>query len=378
MTQPERTRLQSLALSSLGAPPPDPSNAVAESKDAANLGRALFFDTRLSVNGEVSCATCHQQERDFTDGKALSEGVGRTDRKSMSVVGAAHSRWQFWDGRKDSLWSQALEPLEAPAEHGLTRGEVAALVADVYKEDYEAVFGPLPDLRLPRRAGPNGDAAAKAAWNDLDASDREAVTRVFVNVGKALAAFERGLEPAASRFDRYAEAALRSDPAANTIFTADERAGYDLFTGKAGCAGCHNGPLFSDGSFHNTGVPQAAGLEADTGRAGGVTLAQNDEFNCLSRYSDAPAEACTALKELETESFGLERAFKVPSLRNVAGRAPYMHAGQFGTLREVLEHYNRAPAAPAGFTELRPLGLSDAELGQLEAFLGTLSGGDVQ
>ena len=379
MTQPERTRLQSLALSSLGAPPPDPSNVVADSKDAASLGRALFSDTRLSVNGEVSCATCHQPERDFTDGKALSEGVGRTNRKSMSVVSAAHSRWQFWDGRKDSLWSQALEPLEAPAEHGLTRTEVAALVGKIYRDDYEAVFGPLPDFgTLPNRAGPNGDEAAKAAWDDLSAAEQEAVTRVFVNTGKALAAFERGLEPAASRFDRYAEAALRSDPTANTIFTADERAGYTLFTGKAGCAGCHNGPLFSDGSFHNTGVPQAAGLEADTGRAGGVSLAQNDEFNCLSRYSDAPAEACTALKELETESFGLERAFKVPSLRNVAGRAPYMHAGQFGTLREVLEHYNRAPEAPAGFTELRPLGLSDGELGQLEAFLNTLSSEKVQ
>ncbi len=291
----------------------------------------------------------------------------------MSVAGAAHSRWQFWDGRKDSLWSQALEPLEAAAEHGLTRGEVAALVADVYGDDYEAVFGPLPDLELPRRAGPNGDAAAKAAWDELNSADQEAVTRVFVNVGKALAAFERGLEPAASRFDRYAEAALQDDPAANTLLTADERAGYALFTGKAGCAGCHNGPLFSDGSFHNTGVPHAAGEEADTGRAGGVTLAKSDEFNCLSRYSDAPANACTALKELETESFGLERAFKVPSLRNVAGRAPYMHAGQFGTLREVLAHYNRAPAAPAGFTELRPLGLSDGELGELEAFLKTLS-----
>lgn len=327
----------------------------------------------------MSCATCHQPERDFTDGKRLSEGVGRTDRKSMSVVGSAHSAWQFWDGRKDSLWSQALAPLEAAAEHGLTRGEVAAVVGKVYRSEYEAVFGPLPDLeRLPGRAGPNGDEAARAAWNDLDAGDREAVTRVFANVGKAVAAFERELEPAPSRFDRYAEAALQDDPAAGGLLTADERAGYELFTGKAGCAGCHNGPLFSDGSFHNTGVPQAAGLPADAGRAAGVTLVRGDEFNCLGRYSDAPPEACTALNSLQAEAFGLERAFKVPSLRNVADRAPYMHAGQFGTLREVLAHYNRAPEAPRGVSELRPLGLSDAELGQLETFLETLSGEDVR
>lgn len=317
LSQPERTRLESLTLSSLGAPPPDPSNAVADDQNAASLGQALFFDTRLSVNGRVSCATCHQAERDFTDGKALSEGVGRTDRKSMGVVGAAHSTWQFWDGRKDSLWSQALAPLEAPAEHGLTRGEVAALVGEIYRDEYEAVFGPLPDLeRLPKRAGPNGDAAARAAWDDLGAAEQEALTRVFVNAGKAIAAFERGLEPAPSRFDRYADAVLAGDPAAEGLLSRAERAGYALFTGKAGCAGCHGGPLFSDGSFHNTGVPQAAGLRADMGRAGGVMLVRDDEFNCLSRYSDAPPPSCTALKELETEGFGLERAFKVPSLRN--------------------------------------------------------------
>lgn len=297
----------------------------------------------------------------------------------MSVVGSAYSTWQFWDGRKDSLWSQALAPLEAAAEHGLTRGEVAAVVASAYKKEYEAVFGPLQGFEnLPKRAGPNGDAAAKAAWEELEAADQEAVTRVFVNVGKALAAYESELEPAESRFDRYAEAALQNDSAARTLLAADELAGFELFTGKAGCAGCHNGPLFSDGSFRNTGVPGVAGLPTDTGRADGVTLVQDDGFNCLSRYSDASPEVCTALKELDTEAFGLERAFKVPSLRNVAERAPYMHAGQFGTLREVLEHYNRAPEAPAGLTELRPLGLFDAELGQLEAFLGTLSSEDAE
>ena len=132
LTEPEVRAVGALSLSNLGAPPPDPSNAVADDPDAAYLGHALFFDTRLSANNQVSCGTCHQPERDFTDGLAHARGIGPLDRKTMSVVGAAHNTWQFWDGRKDSLWSQALGPLETSNEHGLTRSEVAELVLRAY------------------------------------------------------------------------------------------------------------------------------------------------------------------------------------------------------------------------------------------------------
>ena len=377
LTPAETTAVGALSLGNLGAPPPDPSNAVADDREAANLGHALFFDTRLSVNGQVSCGSCHQPEHDFTDGLARAEGLGHLDRKTMSVVGAAHSTWQFWDGRKDSLWSQALGPLEAPDEHGLTRSEVAKIVAQTYPEQYEAVFGSLPELdrpgRFPARASPQGDAAARAAWAKMTVADRERVTEVFVNVGKALAAYERGLEPSPSRFDTYADAVANGDVAGESVLAPDEVAGLKLFVGKAGCATCHNGPLFTDQSFHNTGVPAVAGLPPDVGRLEGAQLVRNDEFNCLSRYSDAAPAACTALQNLKENTFGLERAYKVPSLRNVAAHAPYMHAGQFATLRGVLDHYNRAPDAPSGYSEIHPLGLSETELGQLEAFLKTLS-----
>ena len=146
-------------------------------------------------------------------------------------------------------------------------------------------------------------------------------------------------------------------------------------SGKANCTECHNGPLFTNNEFHNTGVPRRAGLPDDRGRLPAVAGVKADEFNCRSRWSDAQPEECQELDFLAPASAAQERAFKVPSLRNVAERAPYMHAGQFGTLAEVLEHYNRAPAAPAGRSELRPLRLSAAELRQLEAFLRTLSGG---
>jgi len=133
--------------------------------------------------------------------------------------------------------------------------------------------------------------------------------------------------------------------------------------------------LFTNNEFHNTGVPRRAGLPEDRGRFPAVAGVKADEFSCRSRWSDAKPEDCRELDFLAPASAAQERAYKAPSLRNVAERAPYMHAGQIATLAEVLVHYNRAPAAPAGRTELRPLGLGAAELRQLEAFLRTLSGG---
>jgi cytochrome c peroxidase len=158
------------------------------------------------------------------------------------------------------------------------------------------------------------------------------------------------------------------------VLSADEVAGMRLFIGKASCVNCHNGPLLTNNEFHNTGVPAGAALLADNGRLAGADAVQRDEFNCRSRWSDSRSK-CPELEFLVTGDHVLERAFKVPSLRNVAERAPYMHAGQFSTLSEVVEHYNRAPKAPAGHTELEPLRLSAQDRRQIEAFLRSLSGG---
>jgi cytochrome c peroxidase len=375
----ELATIRSLWLGSLPPLPLDPSNAVADDPRAADLGHALFFDARFSADGTVACATCHVPERAFTDGLPLSRGVGDVPRKSMTIIGTAYSPWLFWDGRKDSQWAQALGPLESPVEHGIDRTRVAHLVDRSYREPYEAVFGPLPDLGDPRRfpasAGPVEDATARAAWASMTESDRDAVTRVFVNVGKALAAYERRLLPGPSRFDQYAEALLHGDTArARGALTADEIAGLRLFIGSANCVDCHNGALFTNGDFHNTGVPARSGRTPDKGRALGVLDVVGDEFNCLSRWSDAHAGACTELRFLRAADARLEGAFKPPTLRNVASAAPYMHAGQFATLRDVLAHYDRAPAAPIGHSELEPLRLSQRDLERLEAFLRALSG----
>jgi cytochrome c peroxidase len=340
-----------LALDRLAPPPPDPGNRWADDARAADLGHRLFFDPRLSANGKVACATCHDPSKSFQDDIPLAKGVGTTDRRTMPVAATAYSPFLFWDGRKDSLWAQALGPLESPVEHGGDRTQYAETIARHYREEYESVFGARPDLR-----------------------GRDGATQVFVNIGKAIAAYERRIGYGPSRLDGFLAAWRKAGTPPRSILTSDERAGLALFVGKANCTQCHNGPLLTNNEFHNTGVPAHPALPQDHGRIRGLAAAKTDEFNCHSRWSDSKGD-CPELDYLPPADAQLERAFKVPSLRNVADRSPYMHAGQFQTLAEVLDHYNRAPAAPAGHTELKPLGLDRKELEQLEAFLRSLSGG---
>ncbi len=376
-TKQERETLRSLSLSSLEPLRADPSNRYADDPRAAALGRALFFDTRLSGTGKVSCASCHVPTREFQDDKPFGEGVGTTARRTMPVAGTAHSAWMFWDGRSDSQWSQALGPLESAVEHGGTRTQYSRIIAEHYRRQYEDVFGAMPEVGgLPKSAGPVADSAARAAWTRMPAVQRDAISRVYANIGKAIAAYERRIEYGPSRFDRYAEAELAGRThASGDSFSADEEAGLRLFIGKGNCVNCHNGALFTDDHFHNTGVasPNAA-LAPDSGRAVGVRQALAGEFSCTSRYSDAKPDNCEELNFAVTEGEELVRAYKTPSLRNVANRAPYMHAGQVATLDDVIAHYDAAPKAPFGHSELKPLKLTDTEKRQLVAFLKTLTG----
>ena len=348
-TEEEIAQLSGLSLRELGPAPADPTNRVADDRRAAEFGRKLFFDTRLSANGQVSCATCHNPDKEFQDGTPLARGIGATNRRTMPIARTAHSPFLFWDGRKDSLWAQALGPLESPVEHGGSREQYAKVIAAHYRPDYEAIFGRMPAL-----------------------STRDEATAVFVNIGKAIAAYERTIDYLPSRFDRYVDDLLGAGRTPQGVLSADEVAGLRLFIGKASCVNCHNGPLLTNNEFHNTGVPARAGLQGDSGRLAGAAAVLRDEFNCRSRWSDAGSK-CAELDFLVTADRVLERAFKVPSLRNVAERAPYMHAGQIATLSGVIDHYNRAPKAPAGHSELEPLRLSAQERRRIEAFLRSLS-----
>jgi cytochrome c peroxidase len=372
----ERATIASLSLATLDTLKADPSNRVSNDSLAVRFGRRLFFDTKLSSSGKVSCATCHIGERDFQDDKPLANGVGVTARRTMPIAGTAHSPWMFWDGRNDSQWSQALGPLESAVEHGGDRTQYVHYIAAAYKQQYEKIFGQLPDVSgLPAHAGPNGDSIARAAWASLPAERREAVTRVYVNMGKSIAAFERTIVPGETRFDRWVNVELAGKPHTSAdSLSPDEEAGLRLFIGKANCVNCHNGARLTDDHFHNTGVPVSTLVAAvDSGRSVGARQAMAGEFNCLSAYSDAKPEECGELRFAVTEGEELVRAYKTPSLRNVGERAPFMHAGQLASLKDVIGHYDRAPRAPFGKSELKRLKLSERERAQLEAFLRTLS-----
>jgi cytochrome c peroxidase len=373
-TAEELAVLSSMHISQVAPAPSDPSNAVDGQPDAIALGKQLFFDKRLSSNGAVSCASCHDPAQGFQDGLPQGRGVGTGSRRTMPVAGAGHSPWLFWDGRADSLWAQALGPLENPAEHGGTRARYAQLMQATYREGYEKVFGAMPGLaRLPEDASPHGTPAQRQAWETLDEATRIEVTRIYANMGKAIAAYEKTLRFSGSRFDAYVDATTRGDPKAPQLLTQDEKRGLRIFIGEGRCATCHNGPLLTDQHFHNTGVPRLDPKHPDLGRYAATALVATDEFNCLGRYSDARPEQCEELAFMVRDDPALLGAFKTPGLRGVALRPPYMHAGQFGSLKDVVGHYRKAPAAPVGNSELEKVRLSDADVEYLVAFLRTLN-----
>jgi cytochrome c peroxidase len=385
----EVATIASMRLKEAGERPTEPSNAYEQRTEAAALGRALFEDKSLSKNGQVACASCHAAEKQFQDGRQFGQGVGTGKRRTMPVMGASHSPFLFWDGRKDSLWSQALGPLEDAAEHGGNRVRFVRLVLAQYKAQYQAVFGSAPDLgKLPEDASPNGTEAERAAWAALTPATRDGVNRVFANMGKAIAAYERNVSYGESRFDQYAQATVRGDGRGQEVLTTREVRGLRAFLTNGQCVTCHNGPLLTDQAFHNTGVPPVDPANPDRGRTEGLKKLLKDEFNCLGPYSDAKPEQCGELQFLSTNDPGQLGAFRTPSLRNVAARSPYMHAGQFERLEQVVQHYATSPKAAIGHSELaRPgekhadrqtIQLSAADIQDLVAFLGTLTGPVIQ
>src|SRR5262245_8785905 len=373
--QAEREVIASLALTALPPLPHDPTNRVADNPAAAAFGATLFFDRRLSRDGTISCSTCHLLDRQFQDDLPLGKAIGTTNRRTMPLAGVAWSPWLFWDGRRDSLWSQALTPLENQVEHAGNRTAYAHFIARKFHDRYERIFGPLPDLTgTPENAGPFGNAAEQAAWKAMTESQRDGIDRVFSNIGKAIAAFERTIVPEETRFDRFAATlAAGKRPERDAAFSDEEMLGLKLFIGKANCVRCHDGARFTDNHFHNTGVPPVAGLPEDLGRETGVKEVAADPFNCLGKFSDAGPGACDELRFMVTGGEALKRAYKTPSLRGAADRPPDMHAGQIKTLDAVIGHYSRAPASVSGTSEVHPLSLSDRERSALIAFLKTLN-----
>ena len=406
-----------LRMSPVPPAPVDPTNRVDADPRAAALGRRLFHSTALSKDGDVSCATCHVAEASFVDGRRLALGVLPLERHTPGLWNVAHQRWFFWDGRSDSLWAQSLVPIEDPLEHAFTRAGVAHAVHrdPELRGRYEALFGPLPPLedgeRFPAVARPVpaddrahqlADEHARAgaagsehhthlfgsgfrhphqrAWDGMAEADQDAITEVFVNVGKALAAFQRGIESRDAPFDRFVDGLRTEDPSELDALGPAARRGFELFIGEARCISCHGGPLFTDLEFHDTGVPEVEGAPVDDpGRSRGLEALAASEFGVRSRWSDDPeGPAGVKVDYLPTASHGHGAGeFKTPSLRGVASTPPYMHNGAFRTLEEVVAFYvTREGARATGTTEriLEPLDLTPEDQADLVAFLRSLTG----
>lgn len=342
-------------------PPADPTNASADDPRAAALGRALFFDERLSITGTVACATCHAPATALADRFDRSVGVAIGDRNAPSIVTASSQRWQFWDGRADSTWAQALGPIENPREMGSSRLALAHAIADRYAAPYTAVYGALPAL-TDRGRFPEGGMPGQPAWEAMAADDRRAVDRVFVNAAKAIAAFERTVGLGDSAFDRYA----RGDASA---LTADAREGLRIFF-DVGCHQCHHGPTLSDDSFHNvqfdTGRRDG---EPDLGRFEGVDALRDSPFRADGAFSDAPSTAAHLRRLAAVEA--MRGQFHTPTLRNVASTGPWGHGGTFATLRDVVIHYARSGDRRG---DLRTTGELDPALGPFHRTEATFVG----
>ena len=362
-TTEELLLIDSLRISKLPLPPDDPSNKVSLDDRAASMGHQLFFDQRLSLNNTVSCSTCHIPEKYFSDGRQFPQGLQTGKRNTMSLLGVAYSPWFSWDGRQDSLWAQALSPLENELEHGATRAAIVELIRSDknYRQQYERIFGDFTDQ----------DKNNQSINKDLHTTPIDPIDIIFSNVGKALAAYQTQIIPGPGPFDRYADALLSGNPGNEHISGAAQE-GLKLFIGRANCINCHNGPLLTNNEFHNTGVIPSKNQLPSFGRSSGLRDVFSNAFNCTSRFSDS-ANNCPELNYAKTGK-ELVGAHRTPSLRNISETAPYMHAGQIKTIADVLNHYNNAEISILGHNEAKPLNLNPSELLLIEDFLLSLTG----
>jgi cytochrome c peroxidase len=310
--------------------------------EKVSLGRALYFDKRLSADGTVSCATCHDPATAFADQNTLTVGVAgrRGLRNSPTVLNAMFSRELFADGRARSLEEQAVEPLLSPSEMGMqTREALLARVSAIpeYRRQFAKVFG--------------------ARGLTVEA------------VAKAVAAFERTQLSGNSPFDRFME----GDEGA---VTAAQKRGWALFRGKARCIKCHafdaSSPFFTDFRFHNTGV---ATRGVDFSELSRLAAASGGRSPDPRPHTAGVSELGRFLVTDRPEDLG---AFKTPTLRDVELTTPYMHNGSEKTLLDVVRFYNRGGVTnPSLDARMRPLQLTDAEMNDLVEFMRALTSDDV-
>lgn len=288
------------------------------SKEREDLGKALFFDPRLSGSGQIACASCHDPNLGWTDGKRFSPGHDRNlgHRNAMTLLNAAYFELLFWDGRAEGLIDLMLRPIQSEVEMNADLDAVILKLNEI--EGYRIRF--------------------------LDSFGSEEITRE--NLAISLASFVRNRVSSKSRFDRFVLGEYR-------VLNEEEIEGLHLFRTKARCMNCHNGPLFSDGQFHHTGLSYFGRRFEDLGR-----------YEVTNDYND-------------------RGKFRTPTLRDLPSTGPWMHNGLFTNFKGILRMYNhgitfdsrvqRRSNAPPLSPLIRPLDMTKEEITSLEAFLITLS-----
>jgi cytochrome c peroxidase len=328
------------ALTAAAIPPASPLTPA-----AVALGEKLFFDGRLSDDGAVACATCHDPERAFTDGRPVSIGIhGHVgQRNAPTILNALYNKTQFWDGRVDTLEQQAALPITNPSEMGSS--SIAAAVSRIAGDnDYQAQFM----------------QAFGRAVNEQD-------------MLRAIATYERTLASFDAPFDRFIAGDSRA-------ISDSAKRGWELFNTKARCNLCHalvdnkrDVTVFTDNDFHNIGVgilrhhvgplAQQAERELAQGRLPDIdTAAITSEMSVLGRFLITKRQSDIA-------------AFKTPDLRNILVTGPYFHDGSMQTLWDVVDHYNKGDGLtdPWLDEDIQPLAMTESEIDDLVAFLASLT-----
>lgn len=366
------------------APAGEASNQYVNNSDAATLGQKFFWDTQFSgaigvtgnrtvagsiVNGSVvatggpadysagqarkiSCATCHAPSFGWADNTSIpnnvSLGTSFTNRNSPTVLNTSFNTYSTWTGSTDSVWAVMRPGVEGPTTQNFHRYGVAYVICNSdgapatdgnYRASYLAIFGnPATACALVGTAPTAANQYGKTIYDLMDAvTEKPLIDAVFANFGKAIGAYEHLLVSKNSAFDQWAEGN-------ENAMSASQKRGLKLFIGKGNCVRCHSGPNFSDGSFHNLGVPQIGGALGvlDDGRYTGIadlTTGANSTFNNNSTFNATPSvNRVSGLSRTDADT----GKFKTPTLRSVNKTPPYFHNGTFNSLWDVVNFYNFA------------------------------------
>jgi|GEM_PF-3015702 len=333
--------LQSLAL--------PPSQAQTEPlSPLAIFGKALFFDTTLNPNKTIACASCHEPEQGFSDG--LKHPVDEPkQRNTPTLYGVANNRWQFWDGRSDSLWSMTFGPLFSSHELALQPQQLLNSIGN--SSNYRQLYANAFEEDWP--------APTPAYQSDVGINAQ-------LRMALALEAFMQTIAFPLSPFDHYVHSLANDDTPEQSWLTPQQLAGIEVFL-DSNCLSCHRGNGFSSDRFHNIGTG-----ETDSGRLEGKSLWEASKYNCEGELAKGIGRACNSPVRHGVELPRLQNgAFKTPSLRQLTHTAPYMHDGRFEDLSEVIEHYRNPPETAHALANMPDI--NELQAAQLAAFLQSLS-----